>query len=639
MLRWLMVCLVGLAGVTQAADFPPITDEERSLAAVPGQATAPALVLYRKAELRMLDYPREVSSYLKVNVRIKILTEEGKKHGEVEIPHSGFYRLKKVEGRTVLPNGQIVPLPEDAVFEERRSRSLKAFVTKLVFPAVEVGAILDYRYTVRWDSLFYLEPWYFHGRLPTRLSEITYIKPNNLGLEPWAVQTQPQPLQTSTTKTKLGTELRIWAEQLAGIPDEPYSFPFADLATRFMLVPTVVNLSSGPEPLLDSWRSACSIFADDYKNARRSDRQTKKKASALTAGLPSLIEKVASLHAFVRDEIRTDLTYGVGIGDKQTVDRVLADGHGTPVAKALLLQSLLAGVGVDSDLIWVADRNLGRVDLSVANPWWFDGGLVRIEVDRETTYLDPVDRSAGFGQLPPYYEGTPALVFHRSKPEIIELPIAPATENLRRASLDLAVDSDGRVGGRGSLELEGHQAWRYVRLGEDTAATEDAWREYLEERFSGYDVTAIEVEEDLREQHVRIGWSLRQRDEEVLGDEVSVYLSKPLGPAAHPFSLPAGQRRTPVQMLYGRLDRLTATLSWPEGWELQAAPPDASHTGTAGTVEVHTETAETARRVEFKRRFELSGREFGGNDGYTALRNLYDQASKLDARPVVLLRE
>lgn len=637
--RILAFCLVGFSGVAQAADFPPISEEERRIDAVAGQAGAPALVLYRKAELRMLDYPREVSSYLKVSVRLKILTEEGKEHGEVEIPHSGFYRLKKVEGRTVLPDGRVVPLPEDAVFEERRSRSLKTFVTKLVFPAVEVGAILDYKYTVRWDHLFFLEPWYFHGRLPTRLSEITYIKPDNLALEPWAVQNHKQPLQTSITRTKIGTKLRIWAEELAGIPDEPYGFPFADLSTQFMLVPTAVNLNTGREPLLDSWRSTCGFFADDYKNARRADRRARKKAAELGAGLQSLVEKLAALHAFVRDEVRTDLVYGISIGEDETADSVLSDRHGTPVAKALLLQAMLAALKIDSDLIWVADRSSGRVDLSVANPWWFDVALVRVEIDGEPVYLDPFDRSVGFGRLAPYYEGTKGLIFHRSKPEIIELPGAPVADNLRRASVDLTVDSEGRVSGRGSLDLDGHQAWRFVRLGDDAAATEEAWQEYLADRFVGYEITEIEIEEDLRRQHVRVSWSLRQRDEEVLGDEVSIHLSRPVGPASQPFGLPVGQRRTPVQMPYGRLDEVSTRLTWAEGWELEVSPPDVSHKGAAGRVDCRTKTVESARRLSFERRFELSGREFGGNAGYAALRDLHEEASKADARAVVLVRK
>ncbi len=634
-----LLLLALLAGPLAAADFPPISDAERALDAVPGQPGAPAVVLYEKAELKLLDYPKEVSSYLKVKVRLKILTEEGKDFGEVEIPHSGFYRLTQIEGRTTLPGGRTVPLPKDAIFEERRSRSAKSFVTKLVFPAVEVGAILDYRYTVRWDHLFFLEPWYFHSRVPTRRSEITYIKPGNLALQPWAVQTQPQrPLQSETKKTPKGAVIRVWVEDLPGIPEEPLSFPFADLSNRIMMVPLSIFLSSGKWPLLDSWEGTCELFADDYRNARRNDRQAKKHAAGLAAGEASLLDKIAVLHAFVRDEIRTDLAVGVGIRDDEKVDKVLAERRGRPLAKALVLQSMLAGLKVDSDLVWVADRTSGRADLSVANPWWFDAALVRVEVDRQAIWLDPVDRSVGFGRLAPYYEGTQGVLFHKSKPEIVELPAAPFADNLRRVVVDLEVDAEGRVTGRGSLELDGHQAWRYLRWKDDAEATAEAWQEYLEKRFSGYDVSEVEVEEEVRRQHLRVGWSLAQRDEEVLGDEVTVAPARPLV-ASQPFTLTPEQRKTPVQTLYGRRDELVTTLTWPAGWEVDVVPEEASHSGAAGEVEWRVEHDESQGKITFRRRFELPERELVGRDKYAALQSLYEQASKSDAQDVVLVRD
>jgi len=54
------------SGAVAAVEFPPISDAERALTAVPGQPGAPAVVLFKNAELRFMDYPEEVSSSLKV---------------------------------------------------------------------------------------------------------------------------------------------------------------------------------------------------------------------------------------------------------------------------------------------------------------------------------------------------------------------------------------------------------------------------------------------------------------------------------------------------------------------------------------------------------------------------------------------
>ena len=89
--------------------------------------------------------PGLLSRSFTIEVRRKILTEEGKKYGEAVVFHSKQSKLQDLQGRTVLPDGREVPLPKDAVFKRRLSRSEKQFVTSIAFPAVEVGAILDYR--------------------------------------------------------------------------------------------------------------------------------------------------------------------------------------------------------------------------------------------------------------------------------------------------------------------------------------------------------------------------------------------------------------------------------------------------------------------------------------------------------------
>ena len=142
-------CLVLLSGAVRGAagaNFPPVTDEERALTSVPGEPNAPAVVLFKKGEFLLAGYGQQIGSLassLRVQVRMKILTEEGKANGEVAIGHSDAYRLHGFQARTVLPDGRVIPVPSDAKFVRKTSRSRKSFVTAVAFPSVQVGAILD----------------------------------------------------------------------------------------------------------------------------------------------------------------------------------------------------------------------------------------------------------------------------------------------------------------------------------------------------------------------------------------------------------------------------------------------------------------------------------------------------------------
>src|SRR5436305_11405983 len=104
--------------------FPPVTDEERAITSVPGEPNAPAVVLFKRGEFLMAGYGRFIGSFashLRVQARVKILTEAGKSNGELAVLHSDSLRLQGFSGRTVLPDGRILPVSANAKFQRRTS--------------------------------------------------------------------------------------------------------------------------------------------------------------------------------------------------------------------------------------------------------------------------------------------------------------------------------------------------------------------------------------------------------------------------------------------------------------------------------------------------------------------------------------
>ncbi|HEV7516425.1 MAG TPA: DUF3857 domain-containing protein, partial [Thermoanaerobaculia bacterium] len=252
---------LGLPGAARGADFPPVTEAERALQAVPGAPNAPAVVLFHNGEFQMLDLAsHEVSSRLSVERRVKILTAEGKSQGEIEIEHSDDVRLSGFAGRTVLPDGTVVPVPANARFERRLSKNRSLYVTAVAFPAVQVGAILDYRYDLHFDSIFYLEPWYFASRLPVLHSEITYLIPASLGVQTWGRDPYSVGVKSERTNTIRGTRLKTWADRVPPVSREPFGFPFEDLAAQVTVIPTAFSTGGFPRRLLESWTTASELL-------------------------------------------------------------------------------------------------------------------------------------------------------------------------------------------------------------------------------------------------------------------------------------------------------------------------------------------------------------------------------------------
>ena len=641
------LCLAAFTLFSSAAGaaFPPVSPEEKALTQVAGAPNARAVVLFRKAELQMMDpASSDISSRLTVRERVKILTEQGKDRGEIQLFHSSFVRLYSIAARTVLPDGRVVDLPKDAKFERKLSKSRKYYVTSLAFPNVEVGAILDAEYELRFDNIFYLEPFYFSSDVPVRSAEIRYLIPGSLGVQTW----MRDPFQVGV-KSEKGRDIglrtfRAWAENLPPIPDEPYALPFQDLATQIMLVPTVFDEGTVHQRLMESWAATSDLMRESWEKARRRGGDAGKKAQALAqkAGAGRR-DQAAAVYAFVRDEISFD-DDGTGIfltGTEPSADAVLRAGHGTPAEKALLLETMLDAIKLDARPVWAAPRSNGLIDAQVANPAWFDRVLVAVELgpkDGGRVYLDPTDRRLGFGRLDADYEGTAALLPDPKKPEGVVLAQSPAEQNLEKATVTLAVGEGGRLSGTGRLEISGLSATDKLRWRETSEKTTEAWRDWLVERFEGFDFADVSAQESVEARTVEVSWTMTQKEEEALGDEVTLAASRPLGPQTEPFSASSAQRRSPILFDFPFAEQVDFEIAWPEGWHVESAPRTAKSEGAAGAFALAIQVDDTARKATVRRSFSVRQRQLSTREECDLARDLFAAAAKSDAQALVLVR-
>jgi hypothetical protein len=619
-----------------AEEFPPITAEEKALTSVPGEPNAPAVVLFKKGEFLMAGYGRLVgslTSHLTVRARVKILTETGKGNGEIAIAHNSDLRLQGFSGRTVLPDGRILPVPADARFERRTSKSRKTFVTTVAFPAIQPGAILDYRYEVTFSSPFLLEPWIFSEEVPVLRSEVLFRTPGNWTYQIWNRSPLEVTIHQERQKTSGGYEVHAWAENLPAVPDDPYGPPYADLASQMTLLPVLRADIYGQEGMMSSWRATSRLVSQLYLPVIRLDDGLTRTVRKV-AGAGDLRRKAEALYRFVRDEIRTEPGDGILVDiDQTTLKKILAERRGTGIEKALLLQNMLREAGIGSLMIWAADPGRVTLDDTLPSPGWFDTAFVMIELDFERTFLDPAAPGLAFGQIRPQYEGTAARVFETS--EGIVLPETPFGENLRRAEVDLSVDEKGRLAGTGTLRLTGPRAAEQLHGNDDPAKAAQAWTDWLAERWREYRISNLQVAEMPEERKVTVTWAMAQREEEALGDEATVMPSAPLGLASQPFA--QAERKIDVVFDHPYRDEVELRLRWPEGWKLDRAPAAAKVEKFCGTLSTAVEPDPGGHALVVRRRLDVTRRKITPA-GYEDLRALFGEAVKSDAQGVTLAK-
>lgn len=180
--------LLGLTTFAAGADWPPITDADRQFTSVPGDPSAPAVILYRE------QTDDNMNNFLAVYERRKILTAEGRRYATIELPSGRTFSIDMVSGRTIHANGLITPFQERPV-EQTVTRDGKQLTVKtFTLPDAEVGSILDFRYRLRYMDFRVFPPeWDVQTDLFQRNAYFKFIPMQNRVLQASGCRTENSP--------------------------------------------------------------------------------------------------------------------------------------------------------------------------------------------------------------------------------------------------------------------------------------------------------------------------------------------------------------------------------------------------------------------------------------------------------------
>ena len=134
-------------------------------------ASAVVLCDYERVSVELIGaYP---VSY-EIHTRIKILKKEGDKYANITIPYLASERISNFKAQTINPEG-ITKLKTKEIFDEEVTNGYMRY--RFTFPNVQVGSIIEYRYTLQSTNMGLLDTWYFQRDIPTRWSECRFMIP------------------------------------------------------------------------------------------------------------------------------------------------------------------------------------------------------------------------------------------------------------------------------------------------------------------------------------------------------------------------------------------------------------------------------------------------------------------------------
>ncbi len=202
---------------------------------------------------------------------------------------------------------------------------------------------------------------------------------------------------------------------------------------------------------------------------------------------------VAAIYDFVVSQTRyVGLEFGIHGYKPYRVDDVLRRRFGDCKDKASLLHAMLEAVGVDSRLVLLRMKRLGRIPEAPASLAVFNHAIVY--VPRLDLWLDGTASFSGSGELPGEDRGATVLVVNPDgPPRFGTIPEAGPDENRTDAEVDLRLSADGSAALQGRWRVLGVDAPGYRR----SYGVEDGRRALLEQTmgqlFPGSRVESVSV--------------------------------------------------------------------------------------------------------------------------------------------------
>jgi hypothetical protein len=475
-----------LAMATTAADaddWLPISPEDLQMTSEAKAPKAPAIYLYRQVDRD------DDGSVQTVYARIKILTEEGRKYADVELPYlKNRESIRHIRARTIRPDGSITEF--DGTIHDKqlvKARGVRVAAKAFTLPGVQVGSIIEYRYRQTGDEYYVFNSrWILSEELFTRHAKFSLIKSPHFALRwSWPLGL---PEGTAPPASKQG-RIRLETRDVPAFVREDYMPPEDVMKFRvnFIYESEWLNLK-GPERY---WKEV----------GRKSNKKVESfvgKPAELQQAIAQIVQpsdapeaKLRKLYARTQQIRNLSFERRVSEQEERREDRaeardaqdVWTRGYGDAIQVTWLFLGLARAAGFEAHAVLVPTREDAFFEKQFMNAAQLNSNAVLVKLDGRDLFLDPGTPFTPFGMLPWNATGVQSLRLDKAGGEWVVTPLSSAAQSRVERKVALKLAPDGTLQGKVTVTHSGLEAsWR--RMGERNEDDKERTK-FLEEELAG----------------------------------------------------------------------------------------------------------------------------------------------------------
>ena len=394
------------------SDWATLDPAELQMKELPEQPGAPAFVLFHEE----IDNDQQGSH--SVYMRIKVLSEAGRKYADVQIPYyKEVFTISDVHGRTIHTDGSIVEFqgkPFDKVVV--KSKSLKVREKSFTLPDVQIGSILEYRYILRTENGSLWPPrWTLQNDLFQRKEHYRFVP--YLGTIQMAhgeigsglAYTWMLPKSVEVKKARDNYELDLvnmpaFVEEEHMPPPERFKYYVRFYYKRISDIDQYWKeegkyWNSDVEKFVGKRHGIAEVVAGTVSPSDTPEQKVKK-IYAYVEGLDNLSFKPH----------RTEQEQKVlGVKDNRGAEDVLRQKSGDRQELTLLFVAMVRAAGIPAYAMYVSDRSEDVFEKTYLSFDQLDAFVAIVQLDGKDVFLDPGTKFCPYGILDWKYTGTQGI--------------------------------------------------------------------------------------------------------------------------------------------------------------------------------------------------------------------------------------
>ncbi|MFY9560460.1 MAG: DUF3857 domain-containing protein [Terriglobales bacterium] len=477
--------------------FQPVSPDELKMTSEPMAPGAPAILLYRQVDRDDNGHTSHEDNYF----RIKILTEEGRKYADIEVPFvKQLEDITNIRARTVKPDGSTVNF-DGKVFEKTivKAKGVKYLAKTFTLPNVQVGGIIEYYYTEDFKEFSLFDShWILSDELFTKRAQFS-LKPYNSTFENnfrlrWTWQRLPP---GSEPKQGADRVVRMEASNIPAFQTEDFMPPANELKSRVDFIYEDDFTEREPDKF---WRHIGKKRNDSLESFVGKRKAMDAAVAQITS--PSDAPEVKLRKIYDRVQTIRNTSYEVRKTEQEekrakekpvdNVEELWKRGYGNGGQLTWLFLALARAAGFEANGCWVSDRRNYFFVPQTMQSEKLNSNVVLVKLNGKDLYFDPGAAFTPFGMLTWAETGTQGLRLDKDGGAWIRTTLPESSESRVERKAKLKLTDTGDLEGKLTITYTGLEGM-YPRL-ENRNVDEVERKKFLEDELKEQIPAAAEVD-------------------------------------------------------------------------------------------------------------------------------------------------